>query len=144
VPELPDVTLYLDALARRVLHQRLERVRLASPFLLRTVEPPVAAAAGRTLVGLRRLGKRIVFELDGELFLVLHLMIAGRLRWKPRGAPIARKLGLAAFDFDAGSVLLTEAGTKKRAQRRQRTGSAALPRRRLASPVAHGAPRRGG
>jgi formamidopyrimidine-DNA glycosylase len=126
VPELPDVTLYLDALGRRALHHRLERVRLASPFLLRTVEPPLAAVAGTTLVGLRRLGKRIVFELGDQLFLVLHLMIAGRLRWKPRGTPIARKLGLAAFDFDTGSVLLTEAGTKKRASLHLVRGADAL------------------
>jgi len=126
VPELPDVTLYLDALERRVLHHTLERIRLASPFVLRTVEPPIASTAGSTVRGLRRVGKRIVFELDDALFLVVHLMIAGRLRWKPRGAPIARRLGLAAFDFDAGTMLLTEAGTKKRASLHLVRGTDAL------------------
>jgi formamidopyrimidine-DNA glycosylase len=126
VPELPDVTLYLDALERRVRGRRLQRVRLVSPFLLRTVEPPIGAVAGTTVRGFRRVGKRIVFVLDDELFLVLHLMIAGRLRWKPPRAPIARKIGLAAFDFDAGTVLLTEAGTKKRASLHLVRGAQAL------------------
>ncbi|MDH3402694.1 MAG: formamidopyrimidine-DNA glycosylase [Acidobacteriota bacterium] len=115
MPELPDVELYLHALSTHVQGRVLGRVRLASPFLLRSVAPPLAAAHGRRVVGLRRLGKRIVFGLEGELFLVLHLMIAGRLRWKPAGVKIPRRLGLAAFDFAAGSLLLTEAGTKKRA-----------------------------
>jgi formamidopyrimidine-DNA glycosylase len=115
MPELPDVVLYLEALAPRVLGQPLERVRLASPFLLRSVSPPLAAAAGRRVVGLRRLGKRLVLALEGELFLVLHLMIAGRLRWRPAGAPIPKKVGLAAFDFPTGTLLLTEASPKKRA-----------------------------
>ena len=115
MPELPDIVLYLDALAPRVLRQPLERVRLGNPFLVRTLEPPVSAAEGRTIVSLRRLGKRIVVGLEGELFLVLHLMIAGRLRWRDRGAAIPRKVGLAAFDFPAGTVILTEAGSRRQA-----------------------------
>ena len=115
MPELPDIVLYLEALAPRVLQQPLERLRVANPFLVRTPEPPVSAAEGRTVVALRRIGKRIVFELDGDLFLVLHLMIAGRLRWRDRGAPIPGKVGLAAFDFPAGSAILTEAGSKRQA-----------------------------
>lgn len=115
MPELPDIELYLHALRTHVVGKPLERVRLASPFLLRSVEPPLGAVAGRELRAVRRLGKRIVFEFEGDLFLVLHLMIAGRLRWKPPGVKIPRRLGLAAFDFAAGSVLLTEAGSKKRA-----------------------------
>jgi formamidopyrimidine-DNA glycosylase len=115
MPELPDIELYIEALRRHVLGERLTSVRLASPFLLRSVEPALTEVGGRDVVGLRRLGKRIVFELDGGLFMVLHLMIAGRLRWKAPGVKIPRKLGLAAFDFPSGSLLLTEAGTKKRA-----------------------------
>jgi formamidopyrimidine-DNA glycosylase len=115
VPELPDVELYLFALRPRIVGARLERVRLATPFLLRSVEPPLDAAVGRTIVNLRRIGKRIVWELEGELFLVFHLMIAGRFKWRERGATVARKVGLAAFDFAAGSLLLTEAATQKRA-----------------------------
>jgi formamidopyrimidine-DNA glycosylase len=115
VPELPDIALYLEALAPRVLQQPLDRLRIANPFLVRTPEPPVSAAEGRPVVALRRIGKRIVFELDGDLFLVLHLMIAGRLRWRDRGAPIPGKVGLAAFDFPTGSAILTEAGSKRQA-----------------------------
>jgi len=115
LPELPDVTVYLDALAPRVLGQRLERVRIASTFLLRSVEPPVSAVEGRRVTGLRRLGKRLVLALEDDLFLVLHLMIAGRLHWKPRGTRIPGKVGLAAFDFTSGTLTLTEAGTRKRA-----------------------------
>jgi formamidopyrimidine-DNA glycosylase len=115
VPELPDIALYLEALAPRVLQQPLERLRIANPFLVRTPEPPIAAAEGRTVVALRRMGKRIVFALDGDLFLVLHLMIAGRLRWRDRGAAIPGKVGLAAFDFPTGSAILTEAGSKRQA-----------------------------
>jgi len=115
MPEFPDVELYLECLAPRVLGQPLEGVRLASPFLLRTVEPPLAAAVGRKVEALRRLGKRIVVELEDELFLVVHLMIAGRLRWRPPRARIAGKVGLAAFDFPAGTLLLTEASSRKRA-----------------------------
>lgn len=115
MPELPDVVVYLEALAPRVLGQPLERVRLASPFLLRSVSPPLSDAFGRRVMSLRRLGKRLVFALEGDLFLVLHLMIAGRLRWRPGGSPIPKKLGLAAFDFPTGTLLLTEASPKKRA-----------------------------
>lgn len=115
MPELPDIVVYLEHLERRILDRELERVRLASPFLLRSVDPPIDEAEGRRVRELRRLGKRIVVGLEGELFLVLHLMIAGRLRWKPRDVKIPRKLGLAAFDFADGSLLLTEAGSKKRA-----------------------------
>jgi formamidopyrimidine-DNA glycosylase len=115
MPELPDITLYLEALESRVLGRRLERVRLKSPFLLRSVEPLLAAFEGKTVVGLRRLGKRIVFALEDDLFLVLHLMIAGRLKWAAHGAKIPGRAGLAAFDFDNGTLLLTEQGTKKRA-----------------------------
>src|SRR5262245_24352053 len=99
MPELPDVTVYLEALESRVVGRRLEGVRLASPFLLRTAEPPVSAVNGRRVRGLRRLGKRIVFELEGDLWLVLHLMIAGRLHWHARGTKPPSRRGLAAFDF---------------------------------------------
>jgi formamidopyrimidine-DNA glycosylase len=115
VPELPDITLYLEALAPRVLDQPLERLRIANPFLLRTPDPPVSAVEGRRVTGLRRLGKRIVMAVDGDLFLVLHLMIAGRLRWRDAGAPIPGKVGLAAFDFPTGTAVLTEAGSKRQA-----------------------------
>jgi formamidopyrimidine-DNA glycosylase len=115
VPELPDIELYLEALAPRVLQQPLERLRIANPFLVRTPDPPIAAAEGRRIVALRRMGKRIIFALDGDLFLVLHLMIAGRLRWRDRGAAIPGKVGLAAFDFPTGSAILTEAGSKRQA-----------------------------
>jgi formamidopyrimidine-DNA glycosylase len=115
MPELPDVVVYLECLQRRVVGQTLHRVRLASPFLLRSVEPPLARAEGKTVRGLRRLGKRIVFDLGEELFLVLHLMIAGRLHWKAAGAKPPGRIGLAAFDFPGGTLLLTEAGTKRRA-----------------------------
>jgi formamidopyrimidine-DNA glycosylase len=115
VPELPDIVVYLERLRPRVEGQVLERARLASPFLLRSVEPPLAAAEGRQVVGLRRLGKRIVLALERDLFLVLHLMIAGRLHWKPPQAKLTGKTGLAAFDFSGGSLLLTEAGSRRRA-----------------------------
>jgi formamidopyrimidine-DNA glycosylase len=115
MPELPDITVYLDALEARVLGRRLERVRLTSPFLLRTAEPPLDAASGRRVQELRRLGKRIAFGLEGDLWLVLHLMIAGRLHWHPHGARPPARRGLAAFDFENGTLVLTEAGTKKRA-----------------------------
>ena len=115
MPELPDIVVYLECLHSRVVGQTLEKVRLTSPFLLRSVEPPLARAEGKTVLGLRRLGKRIVFELEDELFLVLHLMIAGRLHWKAHGAKPPGRIGLAVFDFTSGSLVLTEAGTKKRA-----------------------------
>jgi formamidopyrimidine-DNA glycosylase len=115
VPELPDITLYLEALAPRVLNQPLERLRIANPFLLRTPDPPVSSVEGRRVTGLRRLGKRIVMAVEGDLFLVLHLMIAGRLRWRDAGAAIPGKVGLAAFDFPTGSAILTEAGSRRQA-----------------------------
>jgi len=131
MPELPDVVVYLEALAPRVLGQPLERVRLASPFLLRSVSPPLSEVNGKRVTGLRRLGKRLVFALEGDLFLVLHLMIAGRLRWKPRkaGEPpaaVPKKVGLAGFDFPAGTLLLTEASPKKRASLYLVAGEAGL------------------
>jgi formamidopyrimidine-DNA glycosylase len=115
MPELPDVELYLFALRPRIVGRRLEQVRLATPFLLRSVDPPLDAAIGQTIRGLRRLGKRIVWEMEDDLFLVFHLMIAGRFKWRDLGAPVPRKMGLAAFDFPAGTLLLTEAATQKRA-----------------------------
>jgi formamidopyrimidine-DNA glycosylase len=115
MPELPDVTLYIECLERRIAGRPLEHVRIRSPALLKSVSPSIGEAEGRTVRGLRRLGKRIVIELDGALFLVLHLMIAGRLRWKRRGAGIPGRVGLASFDFPDGSLVLTEASPKKRA-----------------------------
>jgi formamidopyrimidine-DNA glycosylase len=116
MPELPDIVVYLDALERRILGHRLDRVRIANPFLLRTIAPPLQAVEGARVSRLRRLGKRIVITFDNDLSLVLHLMIAGRLQWAPEpGAPIKKKLGLAAFDFDSGTLLLTEAGSTRRA-----------------------------
>jgi formamidopyrimidine-DNA glycosylase len=115
MPELPDVVVYLDCLQPRIVGQTLQKIRLISPFLLRSVQPPLREAEGRTVRGLRRLGKRIVVQLDGELFLVLHLMIAGRLHWKSPGAKPPGRIGLAAFDFPSGTLVLTEAGTKRRA-----------------------------
>ena len=115
MPELPDILLYLHALRPRVVGHRIEHVRLASPFLLRSIDPPLASIEGRAIVDLHRLGKRIVMEAEGELFLVFHLMIAGRFRWKPRGTRIPGKVGLMAIDFDHGTLLLTEAGTKRQA-----------------------------
>jgi len=115
MPELPDVLLYLHALNTRVVGQRVARVRLASPFLLRSIDPPLSAVEGRRVVALGRLGKRVVLEFEGELFMVFHLMIAGRFRWKPPGAKIPGKVGLLAIDFDHGTLVMTEAGTKKQA-----------------------------
>ena len=115
MPELPAVTVYVEALERHVSGRVLERARLASVSLLRSVEPPLTAAEGRRVLGASRLGKRIVLSLEGELHLVFHLMIAGRLRWKKRGAAIPAKRAHAAFDFENGTLLLTEASTKKRA-----------------------------
>jgi formamidopyrimidine-DNA glycosylase len=126
VPELPDIVIYLEALERRILHRRLERVRLASAFLLRSVEPPLAAVEGKVVSELRRLGKRIAVGVEGDLFLVLHLMIAGRLRWRAFAARIPGRVGLAAFDFPNGTLLLTEAGTKKRSSLHVVRGDAAL------------------
>ncbi|HEY7140128.1 MAG TPA: DNA-formamidopyrimidine glycosylase family protein [Methylomirabilota bacterium] len=126
MPELPDVVAYLTALEPRVLGRRLERLRLASPFVLRSVDPPVSEVEGRTVVGLRRLGKRIVLALEGELFVVIHLMIAGRLHWRPAGARPPGRVGLAAFDFPDGTLTLTEAGTRRRASIHLARGKAGL------------------
>jgi len=119
VPELPDITIYLEALEKRILGQRLERVRIVSPFLLRTVTPPLAAAFGKSVVELRRLGKRVCIGLEGKIWLVLHLMIAGRLHWVPagakRGGNVSRNGNFAAFDFTSGSLMWSEAGSQKRA-----------------------------
>jgi len=115
MPELPDVTVYVEALRQRILGQALTRVRLASPFLLRTVEPAPSQLEGKTAREVRRVGKRIVIRFDEDLFIVIHLMIAGRLRWLEPGRKIPAKLGLAAFDFPNGTLLLTEAGSKRRA-----------------------------
>ncbi len=115
MPELPDIEAYLAALEPKVVGHRLEDVRLSSPFLLRSVDPPLTSVSGRSLLALSRLGKRLVFGLEGDLFLVLHLMIAGRLRWRAPGTKIPGRLGLATFDFETGTLVLTEAGSKKRA-----------------------------
>jgi formamidopyrimidine-DNA glycosylase len=126
LPELPDIQLYLHALAPRVVGQTLQRVRVSSPFLVRSVDPPLSSVEGRTILTLSRLGKRIVLGFEGELFAVLHLMIAGRLRWKAPAAAIPGKVGLAAFDFATGTLLLTEAGSKRRASLVIVRGEAAL------------------
>lgn len=115
MPELPDIAAYIGALEPRIVGQPLQRVRLASPFLLRTVHPPVQQLEGRSVRELRRIGKRIVIGIDGDLWLVLHLMIAGRLHWRLREAKLAGRNSLAAFDFPSGSLVLTEAGSKRRA-----------------------------
>lgn len=114
MPELPDITIYVEALERRIVGQPVDEVRLSTPFLLRTVEPPLADVIGKRVVGVERLGKRIAIALEGDLFLVFHLMIAGRLHWKARGAKGGRK-GLAELQFPNGTLTLTEAGTKRRA-----------------------------
>jgi formamidopyrimidine-DNA glycosylase len=126
MPELPEISLYVDALRRHIEGQPVERARIASASLLRTVEPAPTALEGRRVTGIRRIGKRIVWAFDDELFAVFHLMIAGRMRWKAAGAPIPRRLGHAAFDFPTGTILLTEAGTKKRASLHIVRGEAAL------------------
>jgi formamidopyrimidine-DNA glycosylase len=115
MPELPDITVYIEALETRIAGQTLERVRLASPFLLRTIDPPLSAVQGKKVRALRRVGKRIAIGLEGDLWLILHLMIAGRLHWRERGVKLARKNTPAAFDFSNGSLVLTEAGSQKRA-----------------------------
>jgi formamidopyrimidine-DNA glycosylase len=115
VPELPDIAAYISALEPRVVGQTLERIRLASAFLLRTAQPPLSSVEGCVVRELRRIGKRIVFGLEDDLWLALHLMIAGRLHWKPAGAKLAGRQNLAAFDFPNGSLILTEAGSKRRA-----------------------------
>jgi formamidopyrimidine-DNA glycosylase len=126
LPELPDIVAYLTALEPRIVGQRLERLRLASPFVLRSVDPPVSEAEGRTVVRLGRLGKRILFALEGDVFVVIHLMIAGRLHWRPAGSRPPGRVGLAAFEFPNGTLTLTEAGTRRRASIHLARGEAAL------------------
>ena len=126
MPELPDITVYIDHLETRLVGQTLERVRLLNPFVLRSVTPPIAAAEGTKVTGLRRLGKRIVIELESELFLVLHLMIAGRLRWVGKDAKLPGRITLAAFEFPSDTLIFTEAGTKRRASMHLVEGEAAL------------------
>jgi formamidopyrimidine-DNA glycosylase len=126
MPELPDVTVYVEALQKRLVGQSLTKMRLANPFVLRSVDPSPSEAAGRRVTDIRRLGKRIVFELESELFIVIHLMIAGRFKWLPVNAKIPGKLGLAAFDFPNGTLLLTEAGSKRRASIHIVRGAAGL------------------
>ena len=126
MPELPDVETYVSCLAPRIVGQRLERVRLLRPFVLRSVAPPLEDTAGRSVLSVARLGKRVVIGLAGDLFLVLHLMIAGRLRWREPGKAIPKKLGLAAFDFSGGTLLMTEAGSIKRAALHLAAGKAGL------------------
>jgi len=126
VPELPDITVYLDALAPRVLGRTLLGVDLLSPFVLRSVEPPLAACAGKRVTALRRMGKRIVVGLEDRLFLVIHLMVAGRLQWRAGAYKAARRRTLATFRFDSGTLLLTEAGTTRRASLHLVQGNAGL------------------
>lgn len=126
MPELPDIVVYLEALERHVVGHALQRVRLISPFLLRSVAPPIETIVGRAVVGVRRMGKRLVLDFGVELFLVVHLMIAGRLRWRPAGGKVPAKLGIAAFEFAHGTLFLTEAGTKRRASLTLVQGEAAL------------------
>lgn len=126
MPELPDITVYVEALEPRIVGQTLLQTRIANPFLLRTFDPPIESLHHRKVVGLRRLGKRIALQFDGDEWLILHLMIAGRLHWKPRGAKLTGKIGLAAFDFSNGSLQLTEAGSKRRASLHVVAGEASL------------------
>jgi formamidopyrimidine-DNA glycosylase len=126
MPELPDITVYCEALEARVGGEALQKLRVANPFLLRSVTPPISDAEGKRVEAVRRLGKRIAFQLEGDLFVVLHLMIAGRLHWKEPGAKIPGKVGLAALDFPSGTVVLTEAGTQRRAWLRLVQGEAHL------------------
>jgi len=126
MPELPDVLLYIESLKPRIAGQVLERIRLASPFVVRSVSPPLPAIQGKTVRALSRLGKQIIWEFDDDLFLIVHLMIAGRFQWKEQAAKIPGKLGLVAFDFQTGTLLLTEAGSKKRASLHLVKGRAAL------------------
>src|SRR5579863_4993430 len=115
MPELPDIVVYIEALEQRVLGRTLERAQIASPFLLRSIDPPVSAVVGQKVRGLRRVGKRIAIGFENDVWLVLHLMIAGRLHWRVRDAKLAGRQTLAAFDFPDGSLMMTEAGSKKRA-----------------------------
>jgi formamidopyrimidine-DNA glycosylase len=115
MPELPDIVAYIEALERKTVGHAITAVRVKSPFVVRSFDPPISSAVGHRVTALRRLGKRIAFELDDDLFIVIHLMIAGRFLWKAAGAPLTNKIALAAFDFDSGTLILTEAGTQKRA-----------------------------
>ena len=126
MPELPDVVVYLDRLAALTLDRRIEQARVLDPFVLRTVEPPIQALDGRRIVDLRRIGKRIVIGVEGELFLVIHLMIAGRLRWRPPGKKLPGKLALAALEMEHGTLFLSEAGSKRRASMHLVEGDASL------------------
>src|SRR5262249_26647777 len=126
MPELPNILVYIQALKPRIVGQVLRRVRLASPFLLRSVDPPLDAVTGQPVLGLRRVGQRLVLVFPGEGFLLVHLLIAGRLHWQAAGPKIPRKIGLAAFDFASGTLTLTEAGTKRRAALHLVRGEAAL------------------
>jgi formamidopyrimidine-DNA glycosylase len=126
MPELPDLTVYLEALQVRLLGQPLIQVRLGNPFLLRTADPPLSSTAGRPVRAVRRLGKRLVLSLEGDLHLAFHLMIAGRLHWKPPGVALPGRVGLLALDFPSGTLILTEAGTKRRAALHLVVGEAAL------------------
>ena len=126
MPELPDVTVYVERLAALLVAQPIDAVRVASPFVVRTYEPPLSAAEGRSVCAVRRLGKRVVIELSDELFLVIHLMVAGRFHWRARGARLGRPRGLLAFDFPSGTLLLTEASQRKRASLHVVAGVAGL------------------
>lgn len=126
MPELPDVELYIGALEPRIVQQPLERLRIGNPFIIRTIDPPASALAGRRVLEVRRMGKRIVLALEGDFYVVLHLMIAGRLRWRDRGAAIPGKVGLAAFDFPTGTAILTEAGSRRQASIHLYQGAGAL------------------
>jgi formamidopyrimidine-DNA glycosylase len=126
MPELPDIVVYLDCLQPRVVGHVLKKVRVKSPFLVRTFDPPISEVEGKRVLGLQRMGKRIIFEFEHELYLVLHLMIAGRLKWRPAGVNLKGKIDLAAFEFESGTLLLTEASTKKRASVHMIRGTALL------------------
>jgi formamidopyrimidine-DNA glycosylase len=126
VPELPDIAAYLDALGARIIGQPLERVRIGNPFIVRTIDPPIQAAEGRVVLTLQRVGKRIAVELEGNLYVVVHLMIAGRLRWRDRGAAVPAKVGLIAFDFPNGTLVLTEAGARRQASIHVLRGAASV------------------
>jgi formamidopyrimidine-DNA glycosylase len=126
MPELPDITVYVESLEPRIAGATLKNIRLNNPFLLRTATPPIASAEGRRVTGVRRMGKRIVISLDGDFHLVIHLMVAGRLKWLPAGAKPPGKSALAAFEFDTGSLVFTEAGTKRRASRHFMAGITAV------------------
>src|SRR5215212_4075478 len=126
MPELPDVVVYIEALTARVVGQPLEKIRIGNPFIIRTIDPPPQKLEGLHVRALRRMGKRIVFAFENDLFMVMHLMIAGRLRWRDRGAAIPGKVGMAAFDFPAGALLFTEQGSKRQASIHLVRGAAGL------------------